>query len=190
MLKVVQVLLLLCLPLGVTAQKKAITVGYFGEMLTHPGIKVGLDYTLKTKEILRVRKGESKAFTRSYHLQPSLGVFYHRRYQTGVFASMEFGKTRQNSKGKFFGYGLHLGYLTTAVPNTYVLNEGGTMERKFSGHHYLWPGLSCTIGKDFSKAETTSFAWYLKPQFRYAVPNFPTGVGYFIVETGIRYPIK
>lgn len=189
-MRALQILLLVCLPTALAAQSKAVTVSYFGEMMSHPGLKVGIDYSLKTWDKEKAKKGVSKILTKSYQFSPSVGFYYHRRYQTGSFLNAELSRKRQNAKGGFFSYGLNLGYLGTLVPNNFVMDDTGIVERKLGVHYYVWSGLSLMFGKDFSIQHETPFGWFVKPQFMYALPNFPTGVGYFILETGITYKLK
>jgi len=159
-------------------------------MISHPGLKIGLDYSLKTWNKEKTKKGISKVLTKSYHLKPSIGFYYHRRYQTGAFLSTEFSRQRQNIKGGFFSYGVNLGFLCTVVPNTYRVLPQGVVEKAIAAHYYVWPGWSLAFGKDLSVKHGTPLSWFVKPQFMYALPNFPSGVGYFILETGIVYKLK
>lgn len=159
-------------------------------MIAHPGLKIGIDYTLKTWNKEKTKKGLSEKVSKSYHLAPSVGFYYHRRYQTGVFLNTELSRKRQNSRGGYCSYGFNLGYLGTVVPHTYSLSESGVVERGLGKHSYVWTGCSLAFGKDLSVQHDMPFSWFVKPQFMYALPNFPRGVGYFILETGITYKLK
>lgn len=173
------------------AKPESISVSYFGEMITHPGLKLSANFNLKEwSKMKNADKKHSKELGKSLVLSPAIGFYYHRRYQTGLFLIPE-GKYRSlNQKGLFHEFGLGLGYLRTFVPNTYEVTGNDEVRKVSAGHNYFATNFFFTIGKDLGVAKEMPIAYFIKPQLMYAVPNFPKGVGYFVLEIGITYSLN
>ena len=174
--------------IGQTFKPDGISISYFGEMVTHPGLMLSFDYNLKSWT--KAKKKGDKTILKSLKLEPGLGFYYHKRYQTGVLLNTELQFNRQSPKGNFFGYGFGLGYLRTFIPNTFEVSEGGKVEQTTAGHNYFAPGIFFTLGKDLSIKRNIPLCWFIKPNIIMALPNFPTTVTYFVLELGITYKLK
>ena len=72
-------------------------------------------------------------------------------------------------------------------PNTYEVNPSGRVSKVGAGYNYFATNYSVTFGRDLSKRLQLPIDYFIKPQFLYALPNFPKGVGYLLVEFGITY---
>ncbi|MFB6319645.1 hypothetical protein [Saccharicrinis sp. FJH54] len=170
---------------------ESVSISYYGEMITHPGIKVSPDFNFKEWVKTRHTKNDSsKTINKSLQVSPTFGFFYHKRYQTGLFFIPEAKFKRQNHKGGFYELGLGLGYLRTFIPNTYEVNGSGDVSKTIVGHNYFTSNYFVSFGKDLSLRKNIPFEYFIKPQFLYTVPNFPNGTGYFAIELGIRYSLK
>lgn len=184
--------MLLAISVSASAQilkPAAISVAYFGETITHPGIKLGFTYHLKNWEKQRLKKGSEKVLLKSIDLTPTLGLFYHKDYQTGFFALSELSYSRQKTRGSFISLGLGAGYLRTFVPNTYQFDAHGEIEKIPSGYNYFLTNYFAVFGKDCSVKKANTIAVYFKPQFMYATPSSAKGVWYFALEIGVRYKL-
>lgn len=167
---------------------QSMDVAYFGETLTHPGFKVGVQYPLKSWEKTKIKKGGiENGIQKSIVLSPSLGIFYHKNYQTGLFILPELGYTRKNKKGNFLTYALGAGYMRTFVPNVYDLNPNGEVIKKHKNYNYFIANYSIAFGKDLSVKKKIPMGIYLKPQLMYATPNYSKGIPYFAFEMGVNY---
>lgn len=146
-------------------------------MITHPGIKVGLNYHFNS--------WYNNSRLESFFVSLSTGFFYHRRYQNGYFLLPEINYERQSVNGNNFSTGLGFGYLRTTIPKTYEVNpSSGEVTKVKAGHNYFITNISVAFGKDLRDPAEISNSFYIKPQFMYAFPNFPRGVGYFNLEAG------
>lgn len=165
-----------------------INVSYFGELATHPGLKVGVTYPVKSWEKSRVKNnGKEKSILTAFELSPSAGFFYHRAYQTGIFVLPEVAFSRKNGKGNYKAIGIGTGYMRTQVPHVYEINAGGEIGKIHAGYNYFVTNYSLTFGKDFSVKRNLPVGIFIKPQIMYAVPNYNGGILYFALEAGLSY---
>lgn len=173
------------------AVPESISVSYLGEMVTHPGLKLSFDYPLTQWE--RSKKGNSgveRSITKTVLLGPSIGAFYHRRYQTGLMVIPELKLKRQNQNGGYFELGAGFGYMRTFIPNTFEVGENDVVSKTSAGHDYWAKNVFMTFGKEFKRGRKRPMGYFIKPQFVYATPNFPKGVGYFMLEIGMNFKLK
>lgn len=176
---------------GQNKKPTTVSISYFGEMITHPGLKLSADFNMKDWDKTKSsKKDSSKIIHKSLIISPTLGFYYHRRYQTGLFVMPEVKYKRQNRKGAFYEFGVGLGYLRTFISNTYEVSVNGEVRKVSAGHNYFATNYFISFGKDLSVKKNLPIAYFIKPQFMYAVPNFPGGVGYLALELGISYRLK
>jgi hypothetical protein len=168
----------------------SISASYFGESLTHPGLKIGVSYHLKSWD--KAKKGESfppKIINKSFDLGPYIGFYYHKDYQTGIFILPEFSYTKKNTKGNFLTFGLGAGYMRTIIPNVYEINSNNEIEKTSEGNNYFLTNYFILFGKDLSIKHKIPLDIFLKPQIMYAMPNYPKGITYFAIELGVGYKL-
>lgn len=163
----------------------AIKVGYFGEMISHPGIRVKIDYTIKHWE--KVKK--KACIKKQVSFGPGLGYFYHRRYQSGLLTNIELKLSRSKKNYFSFSYGIGAGYLATRALNVYEVNALGEVSKKLTLNHYFASNIFCEFTGDFSKKNKGPFGYTVSPNFVYALPNFPRAVGYLFLELGLNYSL-
>ncbi len=176
---------------GQNKRLTGIQVSYLGEMITHPGVKVGVDYNLRSWSKVKAEgKKRERTLSKSVVLSPTLGSFYHKRYQTGFFIVPELKYYRENQKGVFYDVGVGLGYLRTVIPNVYEVTSSGELNKVNVGYNYFSSLWFFTLGKSVKKENSKSFSLFVKPQLMYAVPNFYYGTGYFFLELGVNFKIK
>lgn len=174
-----------------TKKLESFSVSYYGEMITHPGLKINVDYPLKEWGKTKVpNKGASFPVTKGFFISPSIGLFYHRRYQTGLFFFPEIKYKRQNPKGRFFELGIGAGYLRTFIPNTFEVNGNSEVNSTHAGSNYFATNYFFAFGRDLRIKENLPIGYFIKPQLVYVIPNFPNGTTYFILEIGIKYYLK
>lgn len=167
----------------------SLSFSYFGEMITHPGAKIGFNYQLKTRNKLKKRKSEKtgiNVYSRKYALiNASVGFLHHKNYQTGYFGLIELRFRTENQNDRFFELGIGFGFLRTATPSVSV--ENGVLETQTFGNNYGLASVSLGCGKSINILEKVPLEIMIRPQFLYAFPNFPNGVTYMALEAGINY---
>jgi hypothetical protein len=173
---------------GQNFRPQSIYASYFGETVTHPGLKVGINHQLKSWDRTKIKKsGNEKVIQKSIDLSPSIGLFYHSNYQTGLFVLPELSYSRKNAKGNYMTYAIGAGYMRTFIPNVYDLNSNGEIKKIHVGYNYFITNYSITFGKDLSIKKKIPLSIYIKPQLIYAIPNYSKGIKYFALEIGVNY---
>ena len=94
--------------------KNILSVSYFGETVTHPGLRIGYDVPVG-------KWGKEKS--NLIFVSPSFGFYSHKRYQTSYFLLPELAFNKQNKKGTNFYAGAGIGYQLSIVPNTYIVGS-------------------------------------------------------------------
>ena len=168
-----------------------IGVSYVGEMFRHPGGKLSLMYNIDHwNKVNKSKRGLAKTRINDITLNVNFGGFYHQRYQTALFFLPEIEYSQSNRKGWYWATGIGLGYMRTIIPNTYELQNDGTVTEVNAGHNYGITNLYVTIGKDLFVQKQGRFRFFVKPQFALAFPNYPTATGYFLFELGTAYKLR
>lgn len=132
-----------------SSNSKKITycVGYFGNNIWYPGLKVGADYPLLQKI---VRKRNDKKITKQFHLNGELGFYWHPKKHIATFTSFGIQKTRINQKGGRITYAFHpVGIYRSFLPETYEVSSTGHVEKiVLPGNFYYAPTFNAGIGKN------------------------------------------
>lgn len=187
-------LLAILLTLGILALKAqdapSLSISYFGEGVTHPGLKIGLNFPFHSWEKTKTKgSGVEKHLYKSFALQPSLGFYFHQDYQTGLFVLPQLAYTRKNAKGSYASFGLGVGYLRTFIPRVYAL-ENNEVKKVPGGYNYLLSNCFMTLGKDLSTTSKVPLELFIQPQVVHAAPNTNPELWYFALELGIKLKLK
>lgn len=189
---------LICLSaMTIQAQNLPINISYFGENGIHPGLKIGVEYSLSENEITKNRwlfnrndKIGAKTKTRQVFVAGNLGFYNHANNHTGIFLIPELGYRRtKHRKGQFLEASLGLGYLQRIYNiNTIELGtDGQPIERSAAGQGQFLTTLSVGFGRDLSYRRDIPISWYVKPTVMLAMPQAHTAVPNAALEVGIRY---
>jgi len=107
-MKIILIILIILLPFGIKAQVNQksllgnnnipINISYYGNLIIHPGIKIGADWNLlminKTKE----KKRKTKNITKVLFISPSIAFYVHSNSNKGLFTSTDIGIRRYGKK--------------------------------------------------------------------------------------------
>jgi hypothetical protein len=131
----------------------ALKTDYFGELVLHPGLTVGMDYTV----------AENKWVT--LHWDTDFGGFWHRWNNTSVFLKTTFG-FRLTIGSVFADINLGVGYMHSwaAGPVYQRVEEGGVEKTANWGHPHLMPNASFLIGWDGSRRKNQRWAVHAGPE--------------------------
>lgn len=105
-----------------------ITVGYFGELLTHPGICVGTEYNVKEGEFV------------STHWDMDMGFYSHPLVESAGFLSSSIGMLAQFPLGLFLDMEAGVGIIYSFPPGDASASSAS------SGQTYFMPSLGFDLG--------------------------------------------
>ncbi len=169
---------------------KSIFVSYFGETITHPGLKVGADFSCTGWSKKKIKKnGNQTVIQKNIYLCPSIGFFYHRDYQTGLFIISQLKYSRKKAKKNYLSYAIGAGYMRTFIPNVYVINSTGEIERFHTGYNYFTTNYSVTFGKIFRNKNECLKSIFFTPQLINVLPNYTKSIWYFALEIGVSFDL-
>ena len=117
--------------------KVAFKLDYFGELGLHPGLAVGIDYTLAKKNWVTI------------HWDTELGGYWHRWNNTSLFLRTTIG-ARIPIASMFVDLNLGAGYMHSFAAGTiYQKSREGGLEKVVNwGHPHFMPNASFLIGWD------------------------------------------
>ncbi|MCB0635419.1 MAG: hypothetical protein KDC54_02315 [Lewinella sp.] len=135
------------------ADRLALKVEYFGELVLHPGLSVGLEYTLLRNTWVTV------------HGNADLGGYWHRWNHTAVFLKTSVG-ARLAMGPVFADLNLGVGYMHSwAAGELYQRADNGGVERAANGGHaHFMPNASFLIGWDGSRRHDLPWTIHLGPE--------------------------
>ncbi len=154
-------------------EKVALKFEYFGELVLHPGISIGIDYTLSTKKWVTV------------HWDTEIGGYWHRWNNTALFVKSSVG-TRFPIWTMFIDLNLGAGYMHSfPAGKIYTRSEYGGVEKAFNwGHPHFMPTFSVLLGYDGTRKNDLPFTihagveTYLQSSFNHIfLPHAAAKVG-------------
>lgn len=154
-------------------KRLAVKVEYFGELVLHPGVSVGVDYTLATYQRVTV------------HWNTDLGGYWHRWNNTSAFLKTSIG-SRVAMGSLFADLNLGVGYMHSwAAGVLYEKAEGDSVTKAANrGHAHLMTTACFLIGWDGS---SSNLPWmlhigpeiYLQSSFNHIfLPHIAAKIGF------------
>lgn len=154
--------------------KVALKLDYFGELVLHPGLSVGIDYTVAKKNWLTV------------HWDSELGGYWHKWNNTSLFLKTSIG-TRFPIRSLFLDLNLGAGYMHSFAAGTLyqASPEGGLEKARNWGHAHFMPSTSFLIGWDGTRKMQLPWTFhigvevYLQSSFNHLfLPHAAAKVGF------------
>ncbi|MGD1839382.1 MAG: hypothetical protein ACFB0B_00570 [Thermonemataceae bacterium] len=166
----------------------SVKAAYFGELISHAGLKVGIETPLRLKEKPR------KRFTKEKYklLAANVGFYVHSRNHVGAFLNIEYGTRGITSDGFLSECWVGLGYFRSflAAP-TYEVNDQGQVRRvPLAGRGSLMLSLSAGLGQDLSRKTHWPITWVIKPTLFFQIPYNNALLPQLGIEASITYPIN
>ncbi len=134
-------------------EKVALKLDYFGELVLHPGMTVGVEYSLSKNKLLTV------------HWDNDLGGYYHRWNNVAVFVKSSIG-TRFNVGAVFADINAGIGYMHSFAAGTiYQRAFDGVVEKARNwGHPHFMPNASFLLGWDASRNGNQQWTVHVGPE--------------------------
>ena len=159
---------------------RALTVSYFGETLTHPGLTLGVEhYPLQSPKHQLV-------------WSVSAGAYLHRRNNTSWFVRLQVGQRLMLGRGFVLENFLGLGYLRqyTHGGDVYqVLPNGAVVENKRSGRGKMMPSVGLGMGYRGIKIRGKTIQVFARPEIFWKAPFNGYYLTHFAINAGIVTPL-
>lgn len=182
--------LIICLGLiilgPITIQAQSLRVGYYGETVTHYGIKVAAEWTIK-----RYLK-ESNHARKEFLAGPALVVYRHPQNHIGLVFFPELTYRRTSRRGGIFELGLAPASAYYFLEGaTYTPDESGGLRRvRWAGQNAFLPTVFVGVGKDLSVRRQVPLAWFTRLNVMQQRPYNTSALIRFSLEAGITFPLK
>lgn len=157
-------------------EKLAVKVEYFGELVLHPGLSIGIENTLAKNNWIMV------------HWDIDLGGYWHRWNNTTVFLKTSIGS--RLAMGKIFAdMNLGVGYMHSWAAGTmYQRTEDGGLKKAANwGHPYLMPTASFLLGYDGSKRNNLPWTVHIGPEVYLQYPYNHLFIPHVAAKIGFTY---
>lgn len=169
-----------------TLSAQSLRVGYYGETITHYGLKVAAEWSFKSyvKERNQARK--------EFLVGPALAVYRHPQNHIGLVFFPELTYRRTNRRGSIFELGLApaSGYYFLEG-TTYTPDEAGELRRvRWAGQNAFLPTVFVGIGKDLSVRRQVPLAWFTRLNVMQQRPYNTSALIRFSLETGVTISLK
>ena len=134
-------------------EKIALKMEYFGELVLHPGLSVGLDYTVTKNNWVTI------------HWDFDLGGYWHRWNNTSAFLKSSIG-SRFAIGSAFVDINLGAGYMHSwAAGDLYQrAKDGGVEKAANKGHSHFMSTASLLFGWDRSRRQKLPWSIYFGPE--------------------------
>lgn len=134
-------------------ERLSLKVEYFGELVLHPGLTVGLDYTVARNNWVTI------------HWDTDLGGFWHRWNNTSIFLKTSIG-SRLAMGSLFADLNMGVGYMHSwAAGVMFQRAEGGGVEKASNwGHPHFMPNASFLLGWDGSRRNNVPWTIHIGPE--------------------------
>lgn len=160
-------------------KRVAVKFDYFGELVLHPGLSLGIDYTLSSKKWVTI------------HWDTDLGGYWHRWNNTALFAKTSIG-TRFPVSSMFVDLNLGAGYMHSfPAGKIYQRSEdGGVVKTPNWGHSHFMPTFSVLLGWDGSRKANLPFSLHIGAEAYLQSAVNHTFIPHAAAKVGITYKFK
>ena len=155
--------------------------GYFGHTATYPGIVLEAEWESLVSE---------KA---SIPLRVDIGMYFHKRYHTGIFADVNYGFRQYFKSGFYLEESIGVGVLTSFLSNdaTYEVNDAGEVKGAsgFSSIDFM-PSITLGLGYNVTKNRDVANYIWLRPKLFWQYPHKTTSTYNIAVQVGYTHTIS
>lgn len=159
--------------------KMALKAEYFGELLLHPGVSIGIEYTLLERKNLNI------------HWDNEFGGYWHRWNNSSLFLKTSVG-ARYYIKSNFVDIKAGIGYLHNWVSGPLY---GFNSEKKVTkianlGRAQFMPHLSLAFGLDNFKRNNKPWLFHFGPEIYWQYPTNHIFIPHVAFKVGFTYKLN
>ncbi|WP_031527437.1 hypothetical protein [Dyadobacter crusticola] len=176
--------LILTVPHLLSAQ--SLRVGYFGETVTHYGLRAAYDQPIASK--VSKRNSAHKIL----YWSAGLAAYRHPQNHVGLIVSPELGYRRIGKRGSLFEFALSPAYFRYFLEGrTFEATPEGDFRRvRMAGGNAFLPTVSVSLGHDLSVRRQVPLAWYVRLNVMQQRPYNTSHLTRFGIEAGTLLALK
>ncbi len=167
---------------------ETINLAYMAGSIRHPGVKIGLTYSIKHWEKEKIKR-KTKIKTKQLVLNPQIGWYNHKQNHSALLSSIELGYQTRNNKRNFkHTWALGLGMVNQFNEGiTYIIDDSGNLqENKLASRAYLTPNLAY----DFTHKLNKTLDIYTRASLGFKL-NYNSFFSILpLAEIGIKYKMQ
>lgn len=164
------------------------SVGYAGHGLIWPGIKLGVDFSIRDGAMDKELRNRTISNRSRIYQGPRLALFGRKNFYTGLIISEEVGFQRQIRGGKYYwGAAAGIGYMTIFNVFSYSVDlQGEIQSRERERRGSFLPTLSGEVERQLG----TGTRLYVKGTYGAAFSADFERKGHFFVELGVLINLR
>lgn len=165
-----------------------VSISYYGNFVTHPGVKVGFDWNLFLVEKTKQKKTTTRTIRNLYLISPSVAFYSQKGSHLGLVVMADFAWRHYTKKLFFTETSLGLGYFRKFNSGeTWVENEDGSVSNiGNTSRGYFTPSVSFAFGKQFRLKSDQSIEVFTKVNTNLLMDYNTSVVPEFSLELGAR----
>ena len=168
--------------------KFQISLSYFGEMMTHGGIRLGI--TTPISQTIK-DKGEEAFINKGWLVGGYVTYYKHPRNHKGLMFTGAIGRQRIGKNGFQTSLNIEAGYMLSILDGeTYEWNSSEIVEADSRGSSHVVFGLNGGFGWNFGKKTDLPLSFMIQPHFYFQAPYNTIIVPRVALETKLTYKLK
>ena len=147
---------------GQIENQKNWQIGYYGDVVIHPGLKIGYEMPLKNWTTSKDKKKGVVNKYKSWNVGLEAMYYKHPQHHLGFIFSPNLSYRRTKENGKFTQIKLNMGYHKSWVDGiTYTVNNMNEVAKENkAGQSTFYNSLSFGFGKDLRKKKNVPIRYY------------------------------
>lgn len=161
--------------------RSAVTMGYFGETITHPGFFAGYEHNLMPQKSYQL------------FLTLTLGGYVHKRNHTGLFSEVALGQRFNFRSGFFLDQSVGIGYLHTLLNGgaVYEVKDNGVVSKSSNlGRSHFMPSVSLGFGWNVAHSEKPPLLLFVRPKVFWQYPFNGYVLPHLALQAGITKAVR
>ena len=166
---------------------------YYGETLTHAGLSVALDWTLRHRAVRMWEPREQARFKRTvWALGAELAAYRHRGNHLGVLAGGRVSARRVLASGWGGEVVLGAGYMHKRLDGVvYEVSEAGELvQTRRKGRPKFAATLAAGAGRRVERWLDGALSWHIRPGVFLEVPHNTVVLPHPFLQVGLRYEVR
>ena len=163
------------------------SVGYFGEFITHPGVKLGMSYTIKQKS---KNKKSGKVINKGWLTGANITFYRHKFNHKALMLTGFIGRQRIGNTGFLMQLNFETGYMASFLDGEVYEWNGNTIEKGKKGSSHAIFGFNGSIGWDFGKRTSLPATFAIVPHLYFQAPFNTTVLLRTALAIQITYKLK